>query len=176
MNIALDGYYLHSWHGVVYDILKKSQDIYIFMVLLLYIWCLLIVLSRFKWWLYPYSQVPKPTPYNIWCCQNSLQWHHDEHDGISNHWHLHCLLNCWITRRSKKTSKLRVTGFCARNSSVTGEFPAQKASNAENVSIWWSQQVIHRHSGNHVNALSKRLVCNHLKFNLKKNDKLSFKG
>ena len=40
-------------------------------------------------------------------------------------------------RRSKKTSKLRVTGLCAGNSSVTGEFPAQKTSNAENVSIWW---------------------------------------
>ena len=37
----------------------------------------------------------------------------------------------------KKTSKLRVTGLCARNSSVTGEFLAQMASNAENVSIWW---------------------------------------
>ena len=40
-------------------------------------------------------------------------------------------------RRSKKTSKLRVTGFCAGNSPVTGEFPAQMASNAENVSIGW---------------------------------------
>ena len=39
--------------------------------------------------------------------------------------------------RSKKTSKPRVTGLCAGNSPVTGEFPAQKASNAENVSIWW---------------------------------------
>ena len=27
--------------------------------------------------------------------------------------------------------------ICARNSPVTGEFPAQMASNAENVSIWW---------------------------------------
>ena len=36
-----------------------------------------------------------------------------------------------------KTSKLRVTGLCAGNSPVTDEFPAQKASNAENVSIWW---------------------------------------
>ena len=36
----------------------------------------------------------------------------------------------------KKTSKLRVTGLCAVNSPVTGEFPAQMASNAENVSIW----------------------------------------
>ena len=36
-----------------------------------------------------------------------------------------------------KASKLRVTGLCAGNSPVTGEFPAQMASNAENVSIWW---------------------------------------
>ena len=39
--------------------------------------------------------------------------------------------------RSKKTSKLRVTGLCEGNSRVTGEFPAQKASNVENVFIWW---------------------------------------
>ena len=37
----------------------------------------------------------------------------------------------------KKKSKLRVTGLCAGNSPVTGEFPAQMASNAEDVSIWW---------------------------------------
>ena len=40
-------------------------------------------------------------------------------------------------RRSKKTSKLRATGPCEGNSPVTGEFPAQRASNAENVSSWW---------------------------------------
>ena len=40
-------------------------------------------------------------------------------------------------RRSKKTSKLRVSGLCAGNSPVTGEFPAQRASNVENVSIGW---------------------------------------
>ena len=44
-------------------------------------------------------------------------------------------------RRSKKISKLRVTGFCAGNSSVTGEFPAQMASNADNAPIWWRHQV-----------------------------------
>ena len=38
-------------------------------------------------------------------------------------------------RISKKTSKLRVTGLCGGNSPVTGEFPAQMASNLENVSI-----------------------------------------
>ena len=34
-------------------------------------------------------------------------------------------------------SPVRVTGFCVWNSPGTGEFPAQMASNAENVSIWW---------------------------------------
>ena len=43
----------------------------------------------------------------------------------------------YLWRRSKKTAKLRVTGFCAGNSPVTGEFPAQRDSDAENVSIWW---------------------------------------
>ena len=39
--------------------------------------------------------------------------------------------------RSKKTSKFRVTGLCAGNPPMTGEFPAQMVSNAENVSISW---------------------------------------
>ena len=43
----------------------------------------------------------------------------------------------WSRCRSKKTSKLRDHGLCERNSPVTSEFPAQRASNAENVSIWW---------------------------------------
>ena len=48
--------------------------------------------------------------------------------------------------RSKKTSKLRVTGLCAGNSPVTGEFPARRASNAEYGSIWWHHHMI-AHSG-----------------------------
>ena len=47
----------------------------------------------------------------------------------------------FFRRRSKKTWKLRVTGLCAGNSPGTGEFPAQMASNAENVSIWWRHHV-----------------------------------
>ena len=43
--------------------------------------------------------------------------------------------------QTKKTSKRRVTGLCAGNSPGTGEFPAQMASNAENVSIWWRLHV-----------------------------------
>ena len=37
----------------------------------------------------------------------------------------------------RKILKLRVTGLCAGNSPVTGHFPAQRASNSENVSIGW---------------------------------------
>ena len=48
-----------------------------------------------------------------------------------------CLLNRWFRHRSKKTSKLHITGLCEGNSPVTSEFPAQRASNVGNVSIWW---------------------------------------
>ena len=39
--------------------------------------------------------------------------------------------------RSKKTSKLCVTGLCEGNSLVTGELPWQRDSNAGNVYLWW---------------------------------------
>ena len=44
--------------------------------------------------------------------RNTLHWRHNECDGVSNHWRLHCLLICWCMRKSKKTSKLCVTGLC----------------------------------------------------------------
>ena len=69
--------------------------------------------------------------------RDPLQWRHDGHGSVANHQPHDCLLNRLFRRRSKKTSKLRVTGLCAENSLGTGEFPAQMASNAENVSIWW---------------------------------------
>ena len=67
----------------------------------------------------------------------SLQWRHNGREGIPNHQPYNCLLNRLFKHRSKKTSKLSVTGLCAGNSPVTSEFPAQMASNAGNVSIWW---------------------------------------
>ena len=47
-------------------------------------------------------------------------------------------------RKSKKASKLRVTGLCVGNSPVTGDISAQMSSNAENVSIWWRHHIITR--------------------------------
>ena len=67
----------------------------------------------------------------------TLQWRHNEHDGVSNHRRHDCLLNRLFRHRSKKTSKLRVTRHCEGDSMVTGELPAQRASNAENIPIWW---------------------------------------
>ena len=71
----------------------------------------------------------------------SLQWRHNGHDGVSHHRCLDCLLNRLFRHRSKKISKLRVTDLCAGNPPVTGGFPSQRASNAENVSIWWRHHV-----------------------------------
>ena len=73
----------------------------------------------------------------------SLRWRHNGRDSVSNHQLHGCLLNRLFRRRSKKTSKLRVTGLCARNSPGTSEFPAQMASTAHNVSIWWRHHVHH---------------------------------
>ena len=58
----------------------------------------------------------------------SLQWRHNGRDSISNHQPHDCLLNRLFRHRSKKTSKLRVTGLCVGNSPGIDEFPAQMAS------------------------------------------------
>ena len=79
--------------------------------------CVNVFIHQFRYW-HGSSRTP-------------LQWRHNERDGVSNHQPSDCLLNRLFRRRSKKTSKLRVTGLCAGNSPVTGEIPAQKASNAE---------------------------------------------
>ena len=72
----------------------------------------------------------------------SLLYRYDKPDGVSNHQPYECLLNRSSRRRSKKTPKPRVIGLCEGNSLVTSEFPAQRASNAENYSIWWRHLVM----------------------------------
>ena len=57
--------------------------------------------------------------------------------AVASHRRLDCLLSSLCGRKSKKTSKLYVTGLCEGNLLVTREFPAQRASVAENVSVWW---------------------------------------
>ena len=106
------------------------------------------VLHRLNWsWKGHVSYVKRPMHSDSWHVQGiswdflllneTLQWRHNGRDGVSNHQSHDCLLSRLFKRRSKKTSKLCVTGLCVGNSPVTGAFPAQKASSAENVSIWW---------------------------------------
>ena len=44
-----------------------------------------------------------------------LQWRHNGRGGVSNHQPHDCLPNRLFRRRSKKTSKLRVTGLCVNS-------------------------------------------------------------
>ena len=89
-----------------------------------------------KYWIPSWKQTKGPH-----CQHFTLQWRHHGRDSGSNHQPHDCLLNRLFRSRSKKTSKLRVTGFCAGNSPATGEFPAQMSGYAENVSIWWRHHV-----------------------------------
>ena len=78
----------------------------------------------------PHRWIGKSSVYTRTKEIGSLLWRH-------NHQPYDCFLNRLFGRRSKETAKLCVTSLCVRNSPVTGEFPTQMASNAENVSIWW---------------------------------------
>ena len=70
-------------------------------------------------------------------CVITLQWRHNKIDGVSTHQTHDCLLKRLFRHISKKTSKLCANGLCEGSSPINGEFPVQRASNTENVSIWW---------------------------------------
>ena len=95
---------------------------------------------------------------------SALQWRHNAYNGVWNHQPHDCLLNRLFRRRSKKTSKLCVTGLCTENSPVTGEFPAQMASNADFFSIWWRH-----HEASYACTLWARAWSYHI---LKRNSRL----
>ena len=74
----------------------------------------------------------------------SLQLHHNERDGVSNHQPHDCLPFIQGVDPIKSQSSASLG-----DSPVTGEFPTQKASNAENVSIRL------RHHGFYINRLGE---------------------
>ena len=73
---------------------------------------------------------------------NPSHWRHNGRDGVSNHQPHDCLLYRLFRRRLENTLKLCATGLRVGNSPVTGEFPTQMASNAENVSNWWRHHAL----------------------------------
>ena len=65
-----------------------------------------------------------------------LHWRHNDHDDVSNHQPHGCLLNLFIETQIKENIKApRHRPLCGEFTG-TGEFPAQRASDTENVSIW----------------------------------------
>ena len=73
---------------------------------------------------------------------DALHWRHDERDDFSKSGvSIVCPTFCWGADQIK-TPKLHVTGLCEGNPPVTGGFPLQNASNAENVSIWWRHHAL----------------------------------
>ena len=94
-------------------------------------------LSNFAWKRCGDHGIYRNEKHDVLECVLSLQWLYNERDGVSNHQPHDCLFKSLFRRIRKKTSKLRVIDLCAGNSPVTGEFNAQRASNTENVSIWW---------------------------------------
>ena len=103
------------------------------------------------WWHQSLTWTNVDLPSKVqWQSIITLRWRDNDHAGVSNSQPHGCLLNRLFRRKSKKTSKLRVTGLCAGNSPGTGEFPAQMASYAENVSIWW------RHHDGSISSMTER--------------------
>ena len=84
-----------------------------------------------------FSTTLQQAPTLLYCYVHPLQGRLDWCDGVLNHQPPDCLLNRLSKAQIKETSKFHVTGFCERNSPVTGKFPAQRGSNPKNVSIWW---------------------------------------
>ena len=78
-----------------------------------------------------------------------LHWRHNEHDGVSNHQPHGCLLNRLIRRRSKKTSKLRVTGICVGNSPGPVNSP-HKGPVTQKMFPFDDVIILHRHLVNHM--------------------------
>ena len=102
--------------------------------------------------------------HNSYNMSRTLRRRHNGRDCVLNHQPHDCILNRLFGRRSKWTSKLRVTGLCVGNSPGTGEFPAQMASNAENVSIWWRHHEVNTKRKHHANPIWCRVIVD-LKYN-----------
>ena len=124
--------HIYTYVYIAYIYIYIYMYVYIYMCVCMYIWCFLQLIHR------------KPVHKNALAAGHNGTRREHYSDVIMDmvasqitSLMIVFLLNRLFRRRSKKTSKLPVTGFCAGNSPVTDEFPAEMASNAKNVSIGW---------------------------------------
>ena len=97
------------------------------------------------WCRYPISQRPSKF-------MHTFRWRHNGCDGVSNHQPHDCLHKRVFRRRSKETSKFRVTGLCERNSLGAVNSPHKRPVTRKYVAIWW------RHHENHARNKANRAV------------------
>ena len=122
--------------------LQKHEDLFMIVSMISILGDMFIYSHQVRIWQFVWNNCPtfwgRVNAVDVtWQSSVPLRWRDNGHDSVSNHQSHHRLFNRLFGCRSKKTSKLRVTGLYAGNSPGTGEFPAQMASSAENVSIWW---------------------------------------
>ena len=97
---------------------------------------MLWVVYTWAWWgLCLLSRVPARTAREHGLINVTLQWRYKKHDGVSNNKPHDCLPNRSFRYSWKEISKLRGTDLCEGNSPVTGEYPAQRASDAQTASL-----------------------------------------
>ena len=118
------GHWKGPWGpNLVWDLIYVDEHWFDFRAYSIYRWCGDIEHIKFHvpaLYLVQSLTYTRPIDFGLSITLTS-QWR----DGVSNHQHHGCLFNRLLRRRSKETSKLCVTGLCAGNSPVTGEFPAQ---------------------------------------------------
>ena len=71
-----------------------------------------------------------------------------ERHGVSNYWQLDCLFNRFWYYIKQNIIAPRYWPFVQGIHRWPGEFPAQRTSNVENVSIAW-RSIAWRHNGKH---------------------------
>ena len=83
-----------------------------------------------------WSVINSPNSSSLTTKMFRLHWRHNDHDGVSNHQPHGCFLNRLFRQIKENTKAPRRWPLCGEFTG-TAEFPAQRASYAENVSIWW---------------------------------------
>ena len=101
--------------------------------------------AKINWWVYFENSAFINTPWSFllakWTLNNCPLFHYSDVIMSSMTSQITGVSVVFSTVCLGETPKLRVTGLCDGKSPVIGEFPAQRASNAENVSIWWRHHV-----------------------------------
>ena len=71
----------------------------------------------------------------VWEWISTSQWRHNERDGASKSPASPLFAQLFVQAQIKENTKAQRHWLCEGYSAVTGEFPAQKTSNTENVSF-----------------------------------------